>query len=389
LIRRSIPRDVPPDLVQLRGGELLPRQLLQLQGEIVVVGRRGGVEQLRREAADADGIADRERLFARCDGMLLPFVARRPGGDRSAVKGGLELGVVVDLRVDLEGRPVPEMIHAAGRDGEAEGEPLDDARIMGIGLEQPLDGHPVLQRLRRVPPPLHRPGGVGDHVAEPFPPGRHVQELFDHIIIPPRQVEPAGLLRREDAALPELHRPGDRAPRAGRVQPEIVEDIVQAQDLFRLPDPDHRSHLPQGDVIGAVPLVVPVVRAVAPDPPVALLMPVPDHRLAFVVPGVPGHPLHCVGAPPPLPFRCEIVQWAAADRALEASVHAGPVRVEVVGVEGVVPVRLLVVFRSDRAEDAAGLVEEGGAHFFQGVLDDAGRQDLPREIEVVLLVGLR
>ena len=73
------PRDVPPDLVQLRRGELLPRQLLQLHGEVVVVGCRRRDEQLRREAADADGVPDRERLIARGDGMLLPLVARRLG----------------------------------------------------------------------------------------------------------------------------------------------------------------------------------------------------------------------------------------------------------------------------------------------------------------------
>ena len=110
--------------------------------------------------------------------------------------------------------------------------------------------------------------------------------------------------------------------------------------------------------------------------------------MPLVVPGVPGHPLHRVGAPPPLPFRGEVVQRAATDRALVAAVHAGPVHVEVVGVEGVVPARLLVVLRPHRAEDAAGLVEEGRADLFQRVLDDAGRQDLPREIAVVLLVGL-
>src|SRR5659263_176910 len=67
------PGDVPSDPVQLRRSELLPRQLLQLQGEVLVVGGGGGVEQLRREAADADGVADGERFFARGDGVLLPL----------------------------------------------------------------------------------------------------------------------------------------------------------------------------------------------------------------------------------------------------------------------------------------------------------------------------
>ena len=380
------PGDVPSDLVQLRWREFLPRQFLQLQGEVVVVGRGGGIEQLRREAAEADGVPDGEHLVARGDRMLLPLVARRLRGDRSPVERRLEFPVVVDLRVDLQGRPVPEVVHAAGRNGEAEGEPLDDAGVVRIGLEEPLDGHPVFERLRRVPPPLHRPCGVGDHVAEPFPPGCHVQEPFDDLVISPCQVEPAGLLRRDDTALVELHRPGDRAPRTGRVQPEIVHDVVEAQDLFRLPDPDHRAHFPEGDVIGAVPLVVAVVRPVAPDPPVVLLPPMDDLRLPLVVPGVPGHPLHRIGAPPPLPFRGEVVQRAATDRALETAVHPRTVLVEVVGVEGVVPVRLLVVLRPHRAEDAARLVEEGGSDLFQRVFDDAGRQDLPCEVAVVLLV---
>ena len=44
-------------------------------------------------------------------------------------------------------------------------------------------------------------------------------------------------------------------------------------------------------------------------------------------------------------------------------------------------------FVPHRAEDAAGLVEEGSAHFFFGILDDAGGQNLPYELPVVLLLS--
>ena len=101
------------------------------------------------------------------------------------------------------------MIHAARGDGQSEGERLEDARVVRVALRQPLHGHQVLQRFGRVVAVLDGARGVGDHVAESFAARGHEEQLFDHVVIAPGQIE----IGMDDAALVELHGPRDRAAR--------------------------------------------------------------------------------------------------------------------------------------------------------------------------------
>ena len=80
-----------------------------------------------------------------------------------------------------------------------------------------------------------------------------------------------------------------------------------------------------------------------------------------------------------------VVLVAALNRALETAVHAGPVGVEIVGIERRMPGGGLVVQGTQRAEHARRLVEEGRTHLLQRVLDHRGRGDRLADDLVVAL----
>ena len=54
---------------------------------------------------------------------------------------------------------------------------------------------------------------VGDGVAEAFPFGCHEQQLFDQLVVAPGEIQTTGFLLGNDAALVQLHRPGNRTSR--------------------------------------------------------------------------------------------------------------------------------------------------------------------------------
>ena len=280
------------------------------------------------------------------------------------------------------------MVHAARCHGEPKGEGLENARIVRVGLEQALDRHAVIERAGRVFAALHRAGRVRDRVAKALAFGGHEQQLLDDRVVAPCQVEPAGLLGRDDAALVELHGPGNGASGGGRVQPQVVENIVQAQHLLGLLDADHGTELAQRDVLGAIALVVAVVLAVAVDTVVGALLAVFDQSLVLVVAGIAAQSLEGRGTPAGLGVRRHVILVAAMHRAQVAAVHTGAIGIKIVGVELRRPTRLLVVLGTQRAQDAAGLVQEGRADHLQGVLDHAGRYDLLADDLVVFGHGL-
>ena len=193
----------------------------------------------------------------------------------------------------------------------------------------------------------------------------------------------------DDAALPEFHGPGDRAARGGRIQPEVVEDVVQAQHVFRFAQADHRAELADGDVFGTVALVVFVEMPVALDALVGAQLVVVDVGLGLVVAGIALEPHQRGRAPAALALRRHVILVAALHRALEAAVHGRAIGVEIVGVERLVPGRGLVVHGAQRAQYARRLVEEGRADLLQRILDYRGRGDLLADDLVVGLEFLR
>ncbi len=374
--------DVAADLVQIGAGQVQAGQLADLGGEILQVGGGGRIEQLGVEAAHADGVTGGEGVLAAPYGVFLAVVGGRLGRDLATVQGGLEGRIVVDPGVDLQGGAVAQVVHAAGGDRQAEGEGLENAGVVRIGLEQPLGRHAVVEGLGRIAAHGDRPAGAGDGVAEAFALRGHEQQLFDHRIVAPGQFQPAGVLPVDDAALVELHRPGDGAAGAGGVEGEVVDDVVQPQHLLRLADADVGPELADGDVFRPFALVVAVEHPVTVDAVVGALPAVFEPALLPVVAGVPGKAGQGAGAPASLAAGQHVVVGPAADGALVAAAHPRPVGVEIVGVEAVVPGGLLVVLGSHGAEHPARLVEEGGPHLLQGVLHHAGGEGLAGDLAV-------
>jgi hypothetical protein len=111
-------------------------------------------------------------------------------------KRGLEGRIVIDARVDFQRDAVAQVVHAARGDREAQRESLEDARIVGVGLEQALHRHAVFERLLRVLAALDGPRRVGDGVAEAFALRGHEQQLFDQ----PRSCPSRGRARRFPSA---------------------------------------------------------------------------------------------------------------------------------------------------------------------------------------------
>ena len=81
-----------------------------------------------------------------------------------------------------------------------------------------------------------------------------------------------------------------------------------------------------------------------------------------------------------------VIQRPAIHRAGETPLHAGAVRIDVLGVELVGPGRFLIVLRAHRAEHARRLVEERRAAFLQRVLDHRGVEELDGDVAVAELV---
>ena len=127
-----------------------------------------------------------------------------------------------------------------------------------------------------------------------------------------------------EAQTPEASSPVEDS---ASTESEVVADVVQPQHGLDAVDAEIRPELAERHVLGAVTLVVAV-------------------GLGLV----------------------QIVQRTAVDRAAEAAFHAGPVLVEVLGVEPLGPGRLLVVLRAHGAEQAARLVEKRRAGHRQGAL---------------------
>ena len=118
--------------------------------EFFVAGKRRRVEEFRREAAHADGVADRENVFAAAHGDFFSAVAVRLSRNVAAVQLALESRIVIDLRVDLQRHAVAQMIHSARRHRQSERECFQDARVVRIALRQPFDGHQILERRGRI-----------------------------------------------------------------------------------------------------------------------------------------------------------------------------------------------------------------------------------------------
>ena len=219
---------------------------------------------------------------------------------------------------------------------------------MRIALHQPLHCHPILQRLWRIVPLLHRTRGVGKDVAEALAPRQHEQQLIDRLGITPVQLDAAGVFPGDDAALIKLQRPRDRGAGRRGVEPEVVADVVQPDHALDLRDADVGTELSKRHVFGSV-------------------------AAAVLVGGILVH----------------LVERTAVHRAAEAAAHPRTIGRDVLGVQLVGPGRLLVVLRPHRAEQPGGLVEKRCPHRLQGVFDDGGAEELLGDLAVVTLVGLR
>ncbi len=152
----------------------------------------------------------------------------------------------------------------------------------------------------------------------------------------------------DDAALEQLERPRERGAGRRGIQAKIVADVVEANHRLDAVDAKVRTEFPEGDVLGAVALVVLVRRGAV-----------------------------------------QIVQRPAIDRTAEAAFHARAVLIEMLRVEPIGPGRFLVVLGAHRAEQPAWLVEKRRAGHRQGVLHHRGGQQLLRDHAVVRLVWLR
>ena len=188
---------------------------------LVLVGRRA---RRTLEIAEAAGYLDTPGISVVADAR----VVRRDDGQ-------IQLGAELEDLRDVPTLGLGRCRQAAARgDREAEGEGLEDARIVRVGLEQTLHRHAVFEGFLRVFALVDGARRVGDGVAEAFAFRSHEQQFFDGVVIAPGQVEAAGVAGVDDAALPEFHGPGDGAAGGGRVQPEVVEDVVEAQHLLGL-----------------------------------------------------------------------------------------------------------------------------------------------------------
>ena len=104
-----------------------------------------------------------------------------------------------------------------------------------------------------------------------------------------------------------------------------------------------------------------------------------DVALGLVVTGIPCQSFEGASSVTPFAFRGHVIVGAALDRAAETAAHAGAVGVEIVGVQGVDPGGLLIVFGAQRAQYPGGFVQERGADLTHGILDHAGGEILARQ----------
>ncbi len=122
---------------------------------------------------------------------------------------------------------------------------------MRVRLRQSLDPHEVRVGLGRKLAQSDRLAGLGQHVPEP-PSKRGVLEQSAHPLdVAPFQ-RPPGLPIADDAALVELHRPAQDAPRGRGVQAQVVAEVPQRDDRHRVVDAHVRAQQTLRGVLGAL-----------------------------------------------------------------------------------------------------------------------------------------
>ncbi len=184
---------------------------------------------------------------------------------------------------------------------EAEGEGLEDARIVRVGLEQALDRHAVFERCLRVLALVDGARRVGDGVAEAFALRGHEQQLLDGLVVAPGEVEAAGVASA--SMMPRCQSSMAQAialPVEAESRPRSLRMLFRRSTCSGSRRPIIGPNLPSGDVLGAVALVVLVELAVALDAVVGAPLVVVDVGLGLVVAGVALEP-HQRGANPSRP----------------------------------------------------------------------------------------
>lgn len=95
--------------------------------------------------------------------------------------------------------------------------------VVGQALAADGDGVP----LGPLADPLGRlPGPVGQHRAEPIPPGDLFHQLDDGVGVSPGEIQPVGVLPADQPPFVALHRHGDRAPDPDGIDAVAVAEVV-------------------------------------------------------------------------------------------------------------------------------------------------------------------
>ncbi len=140
------------------------------------------------------------------------------------------------------------MVGAGEGGGEVQAVRLGATDIVGRQLET-LDVHGVL--LAALADPL---GGdlhaVGQDVAQALALADHVEQPDHRLVVAEAQIESAGVLQGEDAALEELHGEGDGDPGRHGVEPELVGQTVAGDDGVGVVHAGHAAEGVEGLVFG-------------------------------------------------------------------------------------------------------------------------------------------